>query len=131
VEQIDHRENQAEMNEIVLRKNTTSVEMSEHVSLDAFVQEDSGDFTSAENESHVYKLKSMIYHQGKDCGAGHYIADAIRLKPHDGAVAPSSGSAGRTEWVCFDDSTTCVTTLNNILSDEERKKTAYLLLYLL
>ncbi|CAB9501062.1 Ubiquitin carboxyl-terminal hydrolase [Seminavis robusta] len=108
--------------EITVNKNKAPVDLSEHVSLDAFT---GGNQTGA----HEYSLKSLVHHVGNSSSSGHYTAHAERCRRQEGSEGDENKSL--TEWVYFDDSTTKLATLDGIRDSPYRKKNAYLLLYTL
>lgn len=125
--------------EYVFQKNKDQVQLSECLSLDPFLLKDE---TSTESKKE-YKLRSIVHHIGSRASSGHYTADAVRPAKgslnsrtegtKDGAEAGKDSSTAdgdeRYSWVTFDDTTSCVTSLDKILSNENKERTAYMLLY--
>ena len=131
--------------EITFRKNRAPVVITEHLSLEKFIGEDSRTVSKNADSSsgNLYSIKSLVYHIGARASSGHYTADAIRIcskkrykedeeeESAQGGHAEKDSTAAKSEWVNFDDARTTVTTLSEILASERRRKTAYMILYTL
>ena len=104
--------------DITMRKNKAAVELSRQLALDDFRGENLD--KAAEKESR-YSMSSLVYHVGTKSSSGHYTATASRLN-RDGES---------TDWVTYDDSSTCFTTLDDITASAYGRKNAYMLLYTL
>jgi ubiquitin C-terminal hydrolase len=132
--------------EYVFRKNKTPVKLVNQLSLEAFC---------SEPPLQDYRLRSLVHHIGGSASSGHYTADAIRpyrsvapptpdeSTPASPADTPSSTTLGapatndkgaaakepEEEWITFDDSNSCKTTLDKIQASKFKSQTAYMLLY--
>lgn len=120
--------------EYVFRKNKSPVSIAETLTLDPFQVEDEEGVARA-SPSKEYKLKSIVHHIGSRASSGHYTADAVRrIEPslvagaysHCVADAPTEAKDG---WVTFDDGSSCITALEKITSNQNKQRTAYMLLY--
>lgn len=134
----DGKENQPENGawrpvELIFRKNTAPIQITDWISLHKFTGTASTDFKAPDRQ---YAIKSLVYHIGARASSGHYTADAIRttklsIAPSPGRSIGNDEQGEKSEWVSYDDSRTSVTSLDEILSNERRQKTAYILLYTL
>ena len=115
---------------IPFRKNKDPITLSESLSLDAFLSENTVDEKKnlPSHKEQQYSLKSLVHHIGPTASSGHYTADAARTRP---ATPEEADKKAHEEWVSFDDSRATVTKLSDIVASEPKKKTAYMLLYTL
>ena len=62
----------------------------------------------------TYRLQSIVHHLGSASGeSGHYVTNAIRGN----------------KWFTFNDSKCFETSIDDIITDERKQKSAYLLMY--
>jgi hypothetical protein len=125
----------------VFQKNKEQVHLSESLSLNPFLMKFPDDESSpapSTESKHEYKLQSIIHHIGSRASSGHYLADAIRPAkslPVDSKedvndrAAEAKDDAEKHSWVTFDDTSSCITSLDKILSNPSKERTAYILLY--
>lgn len=121
--------------EYVFMKNKTPVELTGKLSLGPFCANPSGG---------DYHLRSLVHHIGARPSSGHYLADAIRpyrARPSDTSAdtkqpelsseesAAAESIPPEEEWITFDDSNSCKTTLSKIQANPKKQETAYMLLY--
>lgn len=99
--------------QVIIRKSSGCVKSGESVSLDPFMENrDDANRTS-------YKLKGVVRHIGNSSLAGHYTADALRM----------NAKGSNQEWVNFDDGSTSLTSLRDVLESEGSQSNNYLMLY--
>ena len=96
--------------------------------MDEFLCNNFDDGKDSPNSEQQYSLKSLVYHIGSTASSGHYTADALRTRP---ATPEEVGKETCDEWVSFDDSKASMTKLSDVVESEQKKKTAYMLLYTL
>lgn len=129
----------------VFQKNKEQVQLSESLSLDPFFMKFPDDESTLITESkNEYKLQSIVHHIGARSSSGHYTADAVRparvmagdsnKDAKDGTetvklASPTKDDGERQSWVTFDDTTSYITSLDRILSNQTKERTAYMLLY--
>ncbi|GAX10105.1 ubiquitin carboxyl-terminal hydrolase 26/29/37 [Fistulifera solaris] len=125
----------------VFQKNKEQVHLSESLSLNPFLMKFPNDEplpASSTESKHEYKLQSIIHHIGGRASSGHYLADAIRpakslpvdsKEDVNGGAAVAKDDAEKQSWVTFDDTSSCITSLDKILSNPNKERTAYILLY--
>ena len=124
----------------VWQKNEAPIEFPSTLKLDPIFKETHQGYHHVSEETRVpvpdYTLKMIVHHHGVQMGKkrkentkgpttgyyGYYTVDALRL------VSDSPNEASEL-WVEFDNNTVRPTNLQSILDDEEKKKTAYLLVY--
>ena len=106
--------------EVVFHKNQAPVELSRHLSMDKVSKVCSGVAR--------YSLCGFVRHQGAKANSGHYTAVAMRQRqnPKDKETQDLV-----TEWVCFDDSRTNLTSLDAEVSKKGNQVNAYMCLYML
>jgi Ubiquitin C-terminal hydrolase len=104
---------EAKDGQVIIRKSSGRVKSGQSVSLGTFM--DNGD--NAKNCS--YELKGVVRHIGSSSLSGHYTADALRKNLKD----------GNQEWVNFDDGSTSITSLYDVLESEGSQSNNYLMLY--
>lgn len=128
--------------EYVFQKNKTPVTIPESVSLDPFRIENSAE---SQSSSQTYALKSIVHHLGSRASSGHYTADAVRYVAQDKDAEQKEAASATTEvssepasevydpykWVTFDDTNSCITSLQKITLNKNKRSTAYMLLYCL
>jgi len=93
------------------------------------------DFEAAVCDSD-YKLRSIVHHHGSRPSSGHYTADVVRflkMPPVSVGDVESASTVGeeKESWVTFDDGSSCVTSIERVISDKQRQSTAYMLMYVL
>jgi Ubiquitin carboxyl-terminal hydrolase len=119
--------------EYILKKNKAQVSIPPLLSLDAYAvhRDQTDDGVSAESEASSqkkpYSLKSVVHHIGGSASSGHYTADAIRMD-RDAPVG-STESTSKLVWVSFDDTFASRTTLQKIVKNRLKQRSAYMLLY--
>ena len=129
----------------VFQKNKEQVQLSESLSLEPFfVKFPDDEATRLTEPKNEYKLQSIVHHIGARASSGHYTADAVRpargmagdsseeVKDGTETAKPSSTTRDDDEkqsWVTFDDTTSYITSLDKILSNPSKERTAYMLLY--
>jgi uncharacterized UBP type Zn finger protein len=102
-------------------KNKAPVHISESLRLDPYLVATADSPTKGAKPSE-YKVQSIVHHLGSRASSGHYTADALRyLKDDTGKLQPT--------WVTFDDSSSCLTSLERIAGNKRKQETAYMLLY--
>jgi len=142
--------------EYVLRKNKAAVKIPDTLSLDPFCIEKESNEERPTAASSRYALKSIVHHIGNRASSGHYTTDALRYvgdRIDDGGNAVPTqldGSGGNAadaihvegtssspdkqqqcRWVTFDDSNSCLRSLQTILDNESKQRSAYILFYAL
>ncbi len=128
----------------VFQKSKEHVQLSESLTLDPFLMKVTDDEGSVATKSKKdYKLQSIVHHIGSRASSGHYTSDAVRPAKglssdkskniKDGAEVknhwPAAEDGEKCRWVSFDDTTSYVTSLDKILANENKERTAYMLLY--
>jgi len=83
-----------------------------------------GDFSAGESPK-KYHLKSVVHHIGSRPSSGHYTADTIRKF----ALEETDESDETEHWVTFDDTSSCVTSLQKVQANINKQRNAYMLLY--
>lgn len=104
---------EAKDGQLIICKSSGRVKSGQSVSLGTFM--DNGD--DAKNCS--YELKGVVRHIGSSSLSGHYTADALR----------KNSKGGTQEWVNFDDGSTSITSLYDVLESEGSQSNNYLMLY--
>lgn len=103
----------------IFRKNEANVVISETLSLDSFHG------LSLQNADRRYHLESIVHHIGPRASSGHYTADVVR------SVSTSDGEGEKNVWVSFDDTSSCITSIEKIKNTPRKQRSAYMLLYVL
>jgi len=122
--------------EFVFQKNKVPVTIPRSLALEPFcIQEHQFRAPKAQ-----YSLKSIVHHHGNRASSGHYTADAVRSINDSVDPPPTTTGQGSADteqppvshmWVTFDDTNSCVTSLEKILGSRNKQSAAYLLLYAL
>lgn len=111
---------------IPFRKNKDPIALSKRLSMDGFLCDSVDEANAPTSAEQQYSLKSLVYHIGSTASSGHYTADALRTRP---ATPEEADEETHDEWVSFDDSKASVTKLSDVVASEQKKETAYMLLY--
>jgi ubiquitin C-terminal hydrolase len=100
----------------IVSKKRVPVELTTKLSIDKLLANESIETSLPSNE---YSLKSIVYHIGNTANSGHYTTDALR-KDLD---------TGKDQWVSYNDAVTVEKSIEEVVQQEENKKTAYMLMY--
>lgn len=117
---VEHQENANGDVEVVFHKNKAPVELSTNLSLDKVSPDCCG--------VGQYSLCSFVRHQGAKANSGHYTAVAMRRRQ---TLPDKERKDLLTDWVCFDDSRTAITSLDAEVSKKGNQVNAYMCLYIL
>ena len=105
-----------------IKKNKGRIQYDKALSLEQFCDENIK--KDAENNAN-YNLCGIVRHIGGTASSGHYTANCERMKKN---MRDGSDNRGK-EWVSFDDGVATMTSLPNVVNNEQNQRSVYMMLY--